>query len=165
MKSKELLKFSFEPVATPHAQILILGSLPGDRSIAENEYYAHPANRFWKVIAGVFDCPLPATYDAKKALLLSKHIALWDTAFSAKRDGSSDSRIVHEIPNNIPAFIQNHLHLQKVIFNGQKAEALYRKYFTPDPALRYTTLPSTSPANAQIQLPQLIETWKKVLLL
>jgi hypoxanthine-DNA glycosylase len=157
------IKKSFEPFSNADSTVLILGSLPGDKSLELSEYYAHPRNRFWKVIVTITASELPATFADKKNLLLSKTIALWDVAHSAQRKGSLDSAIENVVPNDLDAFIAQHKKLKTIAFNGLKSQALYDKYFERNKAIRYLVLPSTSPANAGISFEALCAVWKQIL--
>lgn len=156
------IKQSFLPLGADNAEVLILGSIPGDRSIELQQYYGHPQNRFWRVIASITGSELPTTYDAKQHMLLTNRIALWDVAHKATRIGSLDSAISNEEPNNIEAFIANHTKLTTVAFNGKKAEQLYHKYFKQVGGIIYISLPSTSPANAACKLDELQEKWRQI---
>lgn len=157
------MKYSFPPLADAGITVLVLGSLPGEKSLAMNEYYAHPYNRFWRVIASVAAQPLPLTYAEKQSLLSRAGIGLWDVVCSASREGSLDSAIHHEVPNDIPRFIADHPRLQLVAFNGQKPARLFDKYFRQLPGLVYATLPGTSPANAACGFDRLREAWGEAL--
>ena len=143
--------------------ILILGSLPGDKSIAEDEYYAHPQNRFWKVLFQHYQIPYSTIYTERLNLLHQKGIALWDVCASAERKGSMDTDINKVVPNTINELLQAQPNIQRVIFNGQKAENLYKKYFERLQHITYYSLPSTSPANAQYSLEKLLNLWSKAL--
>lgn len=153
------LKTSFPPITSPEIKILILGSIPGDRSIAENEYYGHPQNRFWRLMAELTNSEPPESYSDKKQILLQNRIALWDVAHKANRKGSLDSAIKNAEPNDIEAFIARHPRLKVIGFNGRKAEALYNRFFDRKVELKYYSLPSTSPANAGCSIDQLFQRW------
>lgn len=159
----EHLKYSFPPIASAEIEILILGSIPGDRSIAENEYYGHPRNRFWRMLAGITDSPMPVSYADKKELLLRNRIGLWDVAHQAIRRGSLDSAIQQPEPNDIASFIERHPKLKVIAFNGRKAEALYKQFFSQSNKIQYFSMPSTSPANAGITFDQLRERWGEII--
>lgn len=156
-------KSSFPPLSDSETRILILGTLPGDRSLEVGEYYGHPRNRFWRVVSTITASELPATWPDKRALLLRSKIGLWDVAHRASREGSLDSAIKNEEPNDIPAFISAHNNLKVIGFNGQKAEALYDRYFDRQAGIRYVSLPGTSPANARATLEGLCERWRGIL--
>jgi len=157
-------KMSFDPISNDDIKILILGTLPGDRSLALNEYYGHSRNRFWKVMSAVTDKDLPLLYTEKKKLLLESKVGLWDVAHKAVRIGSLDSAITDEIPNDLENFISTHKHLKTIVFNGLKAEALFDKYFERRKEIMYLSLPSTSPANASINFEDLCERWRIMML-
>lgn len=154
-----MFKHSFAPIENRNARILILGSIPGDASLAAGQYYAHPRNRFWPLVAALTGNDPPSDYRQKTALLLSSGIALWDVAGQAFRPGSMDSQIREVRPNPVDLFIRSHLCLERVGFNGRKAEELYDQYFSRYPHLQYFSLPSTSPANASFTLEDLFRYW------
>ena len=158
----EHLKHSFGPLAGDDVRILILGTIPGDRSIELGEYYGHPQNRFWRVIAAITGNSPPADYSQKRAMLAANGIALWDVARRAIREGSMDSAIRGEEPNDIAAFIAAHKNLRSVVFNGKKAEQLYDRYFVRLPGIRYLPMPSTSPANAATNFNTLCKKWCEI---
>ena len=155
-------KKSFEPVSDSNTSILILGSLSGDKSIEMGEYYGHPRNRFWVIIASITKSPLLATYADKKQLLLKNRVGVWDVAHTAQRIGSPDTAIKKEVPNDIEGFIKGHKHLKIIAFNGSKSEKLYDKYFQKRKGIKYLSLPSSSPANARYSLESLCEIWKQM---
>jgi hypoxanthine-DNA glycosylase len=136
--------------------------MPGDRSLELNEYYGHSRNRFWKVIAQITGHETPTTYADKKQLLARTGIAVWDVVRQAIRIGSLDTAIKNEIPNELHTFIAQHPGLRTVAFNGKKSEALYDKYFERLPGIIYLSLPSTSPANAQMSFEKLCAVWQQL---
>lgn len=158
-----MLKKSFAPIVPDNSRVLILGSLPGDRSLTENQYYAHPQNRFWKTISVLFNTALPTIYSERVALLHREGVALWDVCEMAFRKGSMDTDIMQEVPNKIPELLADNPSIKAVFFNGLKAQKLYDRYFKRDPGLQYITLPSTSPANASFNQERLLEKWQPVL--
>lgn len=155
-----MFKQSFLPIENKETRILILGSLPGDKSIEAQEYYAHPQNRFWKLMQHIFNRTDVLTYPQKRDLLLENQIGLWDVCAQAKRKGSMDLDIVEEIPNDLPHFFSQHPQLHCIIFNGQKARKVYEKHFIKSEHYHYYTRPSTSPANAQYSLEKLLLDWQ-----
>jgi hypoxanthine-DNA glycosylase len=157
------LKSSFAPIADKHISILILGTLPGEKSLELQEYYAHSRNRFWQVIAAITGSSLPDSYEQKLELLRQNRIGVWDVVQSAKRVGSLDTNILDEIPNDLDGFLENHPHLRTIGFNGAKSRSLFDKYFRRKPDLKYLALPSTSPANASYSLERLCEIWLELL--
>ena len=122
-------------------------------------YYAHPQNRFWKVLFAVFDTPLPHTIEDKRNFLLSSQIALWDVISSCEITGSSDSSIKNAIPNDLTQIL-NYANIEKIFVNGKTAEKYYNKYIRNTINREAICLPSTSPANAIYSLDKLIEHWQ-----
>ncbi len=162
MTTQTDLKSSFPPIATADIEVLILGTLPGDRSLQLGEYFAHPRNRFWKIIAGITGSPVPETYPQKLELLHTHRIGLWNVLHSANRKGSLDGAIKNELPNDLSAFIANHENLKVVGFDGLKPEVYHNRYFSRNSRLTYLSLPSCSPANARYSLEDLCDHWKEL---
>jgi hypoxanthine-DNA glycosylase len=154
-----MLKQSFLPIYHENAKFLILGSLPGDKSLEEQQYYAHPQNRFWKLLFTIMNKPFEHGYKERIQLLEDHQIALWDTCASATRMGSMDNAILEEVPNDIMGLLTNIPSIRTIIFNGKKAHELYDKYHTRVPDIAYHSLPSTSPANAQFSFERLEAAW------
>lgn len=156
-------KTSFAPISNSDTTILILGTMPGDKSIELGEYYGHSRNKFWKVISTITENDLPESYNDKKTLLLKTRIGIWDVAHNAIRKGSLDSAIENEQPNEIIDFIKIHHNLKLIGFNGTKSQALYDKYFEREFGIKYILLPSTSPANTGIDFDGICRKWKQIL--
>jgi hypoxanthine-DNA glycosylase len=156
-------KTSFDAITDSETSVLILGTIPGDRSLELGEYYGHPRNRFWKTVATVTGSDLPTAYPDKKSLLLRSKIGLWDVAHKATRKGSLDSAIRNEEPNDVVGLISRHTNIRIVGFNGRMAEKLYDRYFDRLPGIEYISLPSTSPANAGITFDDLCNRWRRIL--
>ena len=156
-------KRSFDPISNSDTTILILGTIPGDKSLELGEYYGHSRNRFWKIISTITDNDIPLTYTDKKALLLKTKIGIWDVAHKANRKGSLDSAIENEEPNDLDSFIARHKSLKVVSFNGTKSQALFDKYFNRQSGLKYISLPSTSPANTGIDFDNICKQWRQLL--
>ena len=148
-----------EPIYDNNSAILILGSFPSVKSREQGFFYGHPQNRFWKVIAAVFEKDVPVTIEEKRAFLLSSHIALWDVIFSCEITGSSDSSIKNVIPNDLNRIL-NHADIKEIFVNGKTAEKYYNKYIRNTIKRDAVYLPSTSPANAAWSLERLIKEWK-----
>ncbi|MEI6124524.1 MAG: DNA-deoxyinosine glycosylase [Bacteroidota bacterium] len=157
------LKTSFDSISDSETMVLILGTMPGDKSLQLGEYYGHPRNRFWKIISTITNHELPLIYSDKKALLLKTKIGVWDVAHKAHRKGSLDSAIEGEEPNDLNKFITSHKNLRVIGFNGTKAETLYDKYFVRTTGIKYISLPSTSPANTGISFDSSCTLWRQLL--
>lgn len=133
------------------------------------QYYAHPQNAFWKLIAQIHGADWPLPYTRRVKLLTAQRIALWDVLAAAERPGSLDSSIVQHSAraNDFAAFFRAHPRVCRVYFNGRKAEALYRRFVLPGlsdefGAMRYLSLPSTSPAHAGMTFSKKLERWKTI---
>lgn len=153
---------SFAPSIDNNSKVLILGSMPGVKSLEEQQYYAHPQNRFWKVMGHILGEPKLHEFDygTKLKTLLKNNIALWDTIKSCRREGSLDSDIQNETPNDIRKLLKNYPNIKKICLNGNKSYSAFKKYF-PDLLNKYSCqkMPSTSPANARYSLEKLVEEW------
>lgn len=152
-----------EPVFDAKSQVLMLGTMPSPKSREQGFYYGHPQNRFWKVLAAVLDAEVPQTIPEKKQLLLTHHIALWDVLASCTIAGASDASIRDPKPNDI-AQLCTAAPIKKIFCTGAKAAQLYRKLCEPAVHLPCEQLPSTSPANAAMKLPDLVEIYQTALL-
>jgi len=154
---------TLDPVFDKKSKILVLGSFPSVKSRENGFYYAHPQNRFWRVIAAILEVPIPTSIDQKKQLLLDHHIALWDVIQQCDIIGSSDASITNVIPNDISTLLRD-TSISKIIVNGSKASQLYRHHCLTTTGIKAIPLPSTSPANASYTIERLIHEWKKEIL-
>jgi hypoxanthine-DNA glycosylase len=147
--------------------VLILGSMPGRASLAAGRYYAHRQNAFWRIVCGLLDVDPHAPYTKKVQAVKAARIAVWDVLHSCVRRGSLDTMIENEseIANDFRAFFRSHRGIAHVYFNGAKAEASFRRHVLPEIAvrLRYTRLPSTSPANASVPWRRKRAAWRAIL--
>ena len=154
---------SFKPSIDNNSKILILGSMPGVKSLEEQQYYAYPQNRFWKVMGSLCNEPKLSelNYDLKLHTLLKNNIALWDTIKTCKREGSLDSDIQNEKPNDIRTLLKKYPNIKTICLNGNKSFDAFKKYF-PDLFEKYNCckMPSTSPANARFSLDKLVMNWE-----
>lgn len=141
------LKRSFPPVADARTRLLVLGSLPGEESLARAQYYAHPRNHFWRLIGAVAEVELATLpYEARLEALLARGIGLWDTVGSARRKGSLDGAIRDHEPNRLAELAETLPGLRAVGFNGAKAAAVGMKALAGREELALLLLPSSSPA-------------------
>ena len=150
----------FEPVYSTESKILILGSFPSVKSREDNFYYAHPQNRFWRIIASILNEDVPRNINQKKDILLNGKIAIWDVLKSCKIEGSSDASIKEPIVNDISKVLDI-TNISCIFFNGNKAFNIYNKYLKSKLHIKCKVLPSTSPANAMWNFDRLLEVWKK----
>lgn len=149
------------PVYNKNSQILILGSFPSVKSREGRFFYHHKQNRFWKVLAAVFEDTLPETIEEKKEFLLRHNIAIWDVIASCDIEGSSDSSIKNAVPNDFSDILKA-APIRKIYTNGGTAYKLYHKYCEKVTGIKAMKLPSTSPANASYSLDRLISEWKVI---
>lgn len=159
MSESALQLHNIPPVYDERSTRLILGSFPSVLSRRTDFFYGHPQNRFWKVLAVVFDCPLPTTVAEKKSLILSHNLALFDVIASCEIAGSADSAINNVIPNDLSPILKNSK-ITHIFVNGKTAEKYYDKYLRSETGIDCICLPSTSPANAAFSLDKLVESWK-----
>ncbi len=149
------------PVFDEGSRVLILGSFPSVKSREEGFFYGHPQNRFWRVLAAVFDARVPETAEEKRAFLLAHHIALWDVIASCEITGSSDASIRNAVPNDLSRLLAG-APIARIYVNGKTAERYYRRYQLPVTKREAVTLPSTSPANAAWSLERLVGAWRVI---
>ncbi|MXP42519.1 DNA-deoxyinosine glycosylase [Altererythrobacter soli] len=155
-------KSSFPPVVAPDTRVLILGSLPGERSLAEQRYYAHPRNLFWRLIGEVIGRDLEVLdYDARLAALLAARIGLWDTVASAQRSGSLDAAIREAEHNPLADLAASLPQLRAVAFNGATS-ARIAGVLLANSGLALLPLPSSSPAYAAMPLAEKRRLWRAI---
>lgn len=155
-------KYAFSPISQKDATVLILGSMPGEKSLALQEYYGHAQNSFWKIIFKIFNASPPSDYQDKIQILTVNKIALWDVLEACERKGSLDSAIKREVANDFETFLKQHPHIKHIYFNGQKAAAFFKKYVILTDDYKLLTLPSTSPANAGTTFEEKLFQWQVI---
>ena len=158
----EKIDHPFGPLYDASSRILILGSFPSVKSREQNFFYGHPQNRFWRVVSELLDEALLQTIPKKRKMLLSHHIALWDTIASCTVTGSSDASIKDVVPNDLSKILDG-ADIRQIYCNGATSWSLYEKYIRPVTGRSAVKLPSTSPANAAWSLLRLKEAWKVIL--
>ena len=154
---------SFAPVSNTDARMVILGSMPGKKSLEQNQYYAHPLNAFWKILGEMVGAYPNLPYEERLCVLKSSGIALWDVLASCERKTSLDSHIRKESANDFASFIAQHPYITQVFFNGSKAEQCFRTFVQNKqalPQLEYRRLPSTSPAHAGMRYEDKLHAWR-----
>jgi hypoxanthine-DNA glycosylase len=149
------------PIYDENSEILILGSFPSVKSREAKFYYQTPQNRFWRVVAAVFEQDVPRTVEEKRAFLLRNRIALWDVIASCEIEGSSDQTIRDAVPNDLTPILST-ANIRQIFVNGRKAEQLFNRLIAPKIGRKAICLPSTSPANASKSLEQLIREWSVI---
>lgn len=157
----------FEANADRKARLLILGSMPSRKSLAEQQYYAHPRNTFWPIMGALFGFDPQLDYETRLAKLRANGVALWDVAHRCVRPGSLDAAMREVEANDFPTFFAAHTHIRAIFFNGRKAEELYRRLVLPalPPRLQNIDrhlMPSTSPAHATKGFADKLAAWQAV---
>ncbi|CAB3795018.1 DNA-deoxyinosine glycosylase [Paraburkholderia fynbosensis] len=157
-------KRCFAPVVDARTRVLILGSLPGEMSLAHGQYYAHKQNRFWHLVGDVIGAKLSAMeYDDRLRTLLEHRIGLWDVVAEARRSGSLDSNIRDHASNDLIGLIGTLPELACVAFNGGTAAKIGERALGKRMSgYRMLRLPSSSPAHATIPYAAKLEIWRKI---
>jgi hypoxanthine-DNA glycosylase len=160
---------SLAAIAANDAKVLILGSMPGQQSLAQQQYYAHPRNVFWRLIATLFNVNPDMDYSSKVKVLQQHKLAVWDVIQSCERQGSLDSQINNAsiISNDFMSFFAQHPQITHIFCNGSCAYREYQKRVVPHLAkalqlLPCTRLPSTSPAMASLTFEDKLLAWSKI---
>ena len=160
---------SFEPLVGRQPRILILGSMPGIASLQAVQYYAHPRNAFWPIMAELFGIDPTASYSQRVAELSRHPLILWDTLQACHRPGSLDSNIDAKTAraNDFPGLLKRFPEIRAILFNGATAERYFKQLVLPNlpEKLELTLLrmPSTSPAHAGMDFEQKLSAWRQLL--
>ncbi len=153
----------FAPVGNADATVLILGSMPGIRSLQQAQYYGHPLNAFWKIMGELVGAHPGLPYMERLGILEASGIALWDVLASCRRETSLDAHIREACANDFETFFAGHPHITRVFFNGSKAEQCFRRFVLGKqalPQLDFLRLPSTSPAHAGMRYADKLQAWR-----
>lgn len=159
----------FPPIIGKKPKILILGSMPSQKSLEKQQYYGHPQNAFWKIMSQIFDFPLDLDYSKKTKLIEDKGVSIWDVVHSCTRPGSLDSSIKKDtvIENNIPDLVAQNPSIKIILCNGGTAHQLFQKHFKVwiknNPNIEIIKMPSTSLAHASLNFKQKYEIWLKAI--
>ncbi len=138
---------SFPPIIRDGCKVLILGSMPSVTSLKKHQYYGHKQNDFWPMMFDAFGEIYTEDYTVRQELLMTHGIALWDVLSSCEREGSLDSNIANEIPNDIAGLVAQYPTIEYIILNGGKAYQSFKKYFPElSKEKQCIKMPSTSPA-------------------
>ena len=157
-----MLQHPIPPVYNKESRLLILGSFPSVKSREQGFFYGHPQNRFWRVLAAVFEQPLPMTVPERREFLLRNRVALWDVIAACNPSGSSDASIREAEINDLSPILST-APILGIFVNGQTAAKFYRRWTQPRTGRPAISLPSTSPANAAWSLERLTQVWKREL--
>ncbi len=161
--------YSLSPISSPAAKVLVLGSIPGKRSLEVQQYYAHPQNTFWPIMAALLGFDLQLPYPTRVQHLQESGIALWDVLATCERQSSLDADIVESsiIANDFTAFLGAHSPIQHIFCNGAKAYDSFLRHVRPrlgdkKPEIPLTRLPSTSPAHAAMNFQAKLAAWNVI---
>ncbi len=156
-----LLLHALPPVISRRTRLIVLGSFPGAASLAAGQYYAHPRNQFWSLLAALWQEDLVALRYARRLQRLRSHgLGVWDVYAACRRDGSLDSAIRDAQFNDLAGLRQSAPGLVAVAHNGGESARAMR--FTAALGLPVFRLPSTSPANASWSFDRKLEAWRRV---
>jgi hypoxanthine-DNA glycosylase len=153
------MKFAFPPIADANSKILILGTMPGERSLHLQQYYGNRQNHFWKLLYTILGETFEDDYGKRVALLKKYDIALWDVLAGCYREGSLDSNIKNALPNDFDSFYRACPNIRTVFFSSKAAENFYIKMIGKRADIEYIVLPSPSGANASMSFAQKLEKW------
>ncbi|UOU97046.1 DNA-deoxyinosine glycosylase [Chryseobacterium daecheongense] len=153
---------SFPPIIDDASKILILGSIPGVKSLEKQQYYAHPQNAFWKIIFALFEEEFTENYVERIQVLKKHDIALWDVIDSCERKGSLDSKIRNEEANQIAELLDKHPNIQVIFCNGGKSFKNLQKILGKNFRIPIFLLPSTSPLHTA-SFENKLEQWAVIL--
>lgn len=163
MNQLEKVEHTLSPIYNSSSKILILGTIPSPKSREAGFYYSHPQNRFWKIMAALFDEELPISNKQKEEMMLKHHIALWDVLKSCEIKGADDNSITSIEVNDIQQLL-NETSIKKVYTTGLKATTLYKKHCLKITGIESVYLPSSSPANCRkYNLESLIQEYRCIL--
>lgn len=151
-----------EPIFSKRSRVLLLGTMPSPKSREARFYYAHPQNRFWRVLAALFAAPVPATNVERKKFILLHDLALWDVLHSCEIEGASDASIKNPVANDL-SVILDQAPIRAVFCTGTRSAALYKRLLQPQTGRPAVALPSTSPANCAVSFAQLCDAYSQLL--
>ena len=156
-----LVKHNLPPLYDASSRVLILGTMPSPKSREAQFYYAHPQNRFWKLLSCVFSEYPPAINEERRMFLQRHHIALWDVLRSCEIEGADDASIRKPEANDLSLILKT-ANIQKIFTTGAKAYALYEKLCRPGIKMEACPLPSPSPANCRYSFEYLLEQYRQI---
>jgi hypoxanthine-DNA glycosylase len=153
----------FPPIIGPTSKVLILGTIPGKKSLEQKQYYADRRNHFWTVVFSVLGKPIPTEYSERIACLLESGLALWDVLASCDRQGSGDRALTNPVANDFSSLFAQHRFIRLIAFNGRTAEKLWKKFvkIPSQSSVDFKALPSTSSAFA-VPLEEKLSSWSVI---
>ncbi|MGX9787230.1 DNA-deoxyinosine glycosylase [Mycobacterium sp. MMS18-G62] len=159
----ETTLYGLPPIVGDDAHTLILGNMPSVMSLAAQQYYANPRNAFWRIMGDLFGFDAETPYPERVAAVQNRHIAVWDVLKSCRRAGSLDSAVEPDsmVPNDFRKLFEEHVDIQRVVFNGAAAEKNFNRLVRVASDLQYLRLPSTSPAQT-MRYAEKLDAWRVV---
>lgn len=151
-----------KPVYDRNCRVLILGTMPSPASRQIGFYYGHPQNRFWKVLAELYQEPLPQDTQERMQFALRHHIALWDVLAQCEINGAKDTSIRNPVANDLSGILAE-CNIQKIFTTGQTAAKWYKKLIFPKTGIEAATLPSSSPANCAVSMEKMLQAYEEIL--
>jgi TDG/mug DNA glycosylase family protein len=151
-----------DPIYDKNSRVLMLGTMPSPKSREAHFYYAHPQNRFWRVLSALFHEEIAPENTARAEFILKHHLALWDVLHSCEIQGASDASIKNAVPNDL-SIILNNAPIQALFCTGKKSWSLYHRLIEPVNGRSAFCLPSTSPANCAVSFEKLCENYRLIL--
>ena len=161
----EDLLVAFPPILPDKPHTLILGTMPGGKSLEANQYYAHPQNQFWKFMGNIYGASPSLPYEQRLQILKGKGIAVWDVVHACIRKGSMDADIKNEEVNDFEKFYTENPTIKLVVFDSLTAQNIYNRRVLPTltKKLRYLRVPSPSPAHARMNYQEKLAFWSQAL--
>ena len=150
---------SFAPIISTTSKILILGSVPGVKSLEIQQYYAHPQNQFWKIVFELIGEDFSKDYETRIETIRKNNIALWDVIDTCEREGSLDTKIRNEEHNDITKILNDHPSISVIFCNGQKSFKNLKKILGEESEIPVFVLPSTSPLHT-ISFDKKLKEWE-----
>ncbi len=150
---------SFAPIISTTSRILILGSVPGVKSLEMQQYYAHPQNQFWKIVFELLGEDFSKDYETRIETIRKNNIALWDVIDTCEREGSLDTKIRNEEHNDITKILNDHPSISVIFCNGQKSFKNLKKILGEESEIPVFVLPSTSPLHT-ISFDKKLKEWE-----
>lgn len=162
--TEEIIK-AFPPILPDKPHTLILGTMPGGKSLTANQYYAHPQNQFWRFMGDIYGADISYPYEERVHILKSKNIAVWDVIRACNRAGSMDSAIRNEEVNDFESLYSSFPSIELVVFDSLTAETIYNRKVIPtlSKKLTYARVPSPSPAYAKMRYAEKLAIWAEIL--
>jgi TDG/mug DNA glycosylase family protein len=156
---------AFPPILPENPHTLILGTMPGGKSLERKQYYAHPQNQFWKFMGDIYGAGPNLPYEERIRILKGQGVAVWDVLYACTRQGSMDANIKNGIVNNFEEFYQQNPNISLVVFDSLTAEKIYKKQVMPtlSKKLEYKRVPSPSPAHARLPYAAKLALWSNAL--